>query len=114
MLQRLKDLLAKATPCEWISTGAVVAVPAPGGMDYILEPFHGDRRAVKDGQANLDLVAEMRNALPDLIEAAEVLAQVTSCLENWMEIASEEDERDYDYEARDRAKAVLEKLGVKV
>jgi hypothetical protein len=118
MLGKLKAALAASTQGEWISTGCVVCTPAPGGMRYLLQPFprRGKRlvSGIKENQANLDLVAAMHSALPDLIEAIEALAEVTSCLENWMEIASEEDERDYDYEARDRAKAVLEKLGVKV
>ena len=46
-------------------------------------------------------------AAPDLLDALE---ETLGCLENWMEIADEEDQRDYDRDAVKKAHAIIKKL----
>lgn len=46
-------------------------------------------------------------AAPDLLDTLE---EVLGCLENWMEIADEEDQRDYDQEAVTKAHKLIKKI----
>lgn len=51
----------------------------------------------------LTLTQDQQNAL-------DALEEVLGCLENWMEIADVEDQRDYDRDAVKKAKAVIKKI----
>lgn len=108
MIKRLEALYRRATPGEWAYNAGTIESRTPEAHP-IIQAYPSFRGVTYDIE-NLELVVEMHRTLPTLIEAVKALAQVTACLGNWMEIANEEDKRDYDYEARDRALAVLEKL----
>lgn len=64
-LRKLRKLALAATPGPWESTGVVIAAPAEGGMDYLLESYVED-------SPNLDYVAaigpEVLLKLLDLVE----------------------------------------------
>ena len=46
-------------------------------------------------------------AAPELLDTLE---ETLKCLENWMEIAGDEDQRDYDQEAVAKARALIKKI----
>ena len=67
----------------------------------------GQRRAAIAGardKGNRRLI----EALPELLSA---LDSVAWCLENWVELAPEEDRRDYDEAALEKARALLRRFG---
>ena len=58
---------------------------------------------ILDGKPKAALFA----AAPELMESLE---ETLKCLESWMEIADDDDRRDYDYEAVKKARSVLEEI----
>lgn len=94
LIERLKELEAKATPGPWnwdkCGKGFLLLVEYDGkGIPWVLDGIVEDREwgdaSITGKRADMDLIAEMRNALPKLLAVVEAakLSYETQPTSSW-------------------------------
>jgi cell division protein ZapA (FtsZ GTPase activity inhibitor) len=111
MSERLRELLAKATPGHW---STVAAVPGAKGLWYISGNHAANNAEVDIGEVqggaqsapyNAALIVAAVNALPALIECAEALKEIAKHFDN-----QDISHKDFRLQAALRADAALAAL----
>lgn len=103
-IARLRKLEEEATPGPWTVTGGDLYAEKAHDLDGMVAEMIGCTPATYSADA--DLIANMRNALPALIECAEAMAAMlempSACVRDEEVLANND--------LRARARAALEKL----
>ena len=79
-IEALEQALAAATPGEWASSWNFIVADDPSGKhaDIYLLVYEEGRCDPERCEANAQLIALMKNTLPDLLEAVRVLETIAN------------------------------------
>ena len=80
IIERLKELMAAATPGPWIVGGSYTVRTMRSALDWIARMRDRHHKHDDEDKANALLIVAMHNALPDMIEVAEAAREVARVL----------------------------------
>ena len=83
-IEALEQALAAATPGEWVSSWNFIVADDPSGKhaDIYLLVYEEGRCDPERCEANAQLIALMKNTLPDLLEAVRALEECREAMQS--------------------------------